>query len=191
MICGIIVTPIASQYVEAPQGWVARPTCRLGRVATRCLPIDASSLSIRTPMKRLLVPLAPGQSGRATLRSIDSFLPLPANDLTSQAAFDRGEGRGEGPGCSPKWMFGLPRSKMVNERVLCSLSMLHNPDAQSSFRATQSKERLGRTGITNTGEQPLVQRHTGRLQSQPTDATGASQRTQESGGLLLGWGRWG
>jgi hypothetical protein len=47
-------------------GWVARPTRRLGRVATRCLSIDVSSQAIRKSMKRLLVPPAPGQSGRAT-----------------------------------------------------------------------------------------------------------------------------
>lgn len=45
-------------------GWVVRPTRRLGRVATRCLFINVSSQAFRKPMKRLLVPPAPGQSGQ-------------------------------------------------------------------------------------------------------------------------------
>ena len=64
-------------------GWVVRPTRRLGRVATRCLFIDVSSQAIRKPMKSLLVPPAPGQTGRATRTGhlsnrLPSVLRLPS-----------------------------------------------------------------------------------------------------------------
>jgi hypothetical protein len=38
------------------RAWVPRPTCRLGRAATRCLFISVQFPTIRTPKKRRLVP---------------------------------------------------------------------------------------------------------------------------------------